>query len=280
VHRGKVLGLLLAERAPAEPPFSEEDDRVLGDLARQVGTALRNVQLDSALEATVDELRARNAELQGSRARLVAVADAERRRLERDLHDGAQQHLTALGVKLELAAALAGDDPVAKASFAELRVDLDEARAQLRALAHGIFPPLLTIGGLPDALPHLASRAPLPVTVGVPSTRWDAEAEAAVYFCCSEALQNVAKHAGPGARASVRVWEDAGALRFSVHDDGAGFATTGPASAPTSRGLVNMADRLGAIGGELTVASAPGAGTTVAGCLPLPAAAPATPPGP
>ena len=103
----------------------------------------------------------------------------------------------------------------------------------------------------------------------MPATRWDTEAEAAVYFCCSEALQNVAKHGGPGVRASVRVWEEGGALRFGVHDDGAGFATTGPSPSRSSHGLVNMADRLGAIGGELRVASAPGAGTTVSGRIPL-----------
>ena len=276
-HRGQLLGLLVVERDGTEPPFDDGDDQALGRLAHQVAVALHNLELDSALQRTVGELRRRNAELQDSRARIVSAGDAERRRLERDLHDGAQQHLTGLAVKLRLAEALAATDPdAARQVLAEMRADLDHATDQLRALAHGIFPPLLTIGGLRDALPAVAARAPLAATVAVDGVgRYPLATEAAVYFCCLEALQNAAKHAGTGARATVRVWEDAGELSFEVGDDGAGFDQ---GRARAGHGLVNMADRVGAVGGELTVTSVPGAGTTVRGRIPLPPAGVSSPP--
>jgi signal transduction histidine kinase len=281
-HRGQLLGMLVVERDAAEPPFDDGDDQALERLAHQVAVALHNVELDSALQRTVGELRRRNAELQESRARLVSAADTERRRLERDLHDGAQQHLTGLSVKLQLAESLARTDPEASRHvLAEVRADLEHAKEQLRALAHGIFPPLLTIGGLHDALPAAASRAPLPVTVAAEGVgRYPPETEAAVYFCCLEALQNAAKHGGNGTRATIRVWEAPGELAFQVTDDGAGFTTGSfPEARPGSgagHGLVNMADRLGALGGHLSVVSAPGAGTTIQGRIPLPSA-PTTP---
>jgi signal transduction histidine kinase len=278
-HRGHLLGLLVVERHDDEPSFGDEDDRVLDDLARQMGVALHNVQLDAALQQTVEQLRRRNAELQDSRTRIVSAGDAERRRLERNLHDGAQQHLTGLSVKLQLAMALAGPDPEASRDvLAEVHAELDEAKQQLRNLAHGIFPPLLTIGGLHDALPAAAARAPLPVTVDVSGVgRYETEIEAAIYFCCLEALQNAAKHAGSEARVAVRVWEDGTQLHFEVVDDGAGFAA-GDGDASTSgggggvlrgHGLINMSDRVGAMGGELTIRSTPGDGTTVAARVPL-----------
>jgi signal transduction histidine kinase len=268
-HAGELLGLIVARRRRDGDAFTEAEDRVLTELARQVGLALHNVQLDTALQASLDELRLRNEELQQSRARIVAAGDAERRRLERDLHDGAQQHLVALAVQLRLARDSVEDDPHdAQVLLDKLRGDVQEAIAELRSLAHGIFPPLLVSDGLGGALPAAAGRAALPTTVETSGAgRYAGEIEAAVYFCVLEALQNAGKHAGDGASARVSVWERDRELHFEVIDDGAGFDAS--ASAARGHGFVNMADRLGACGGTLTVSSRPGEGTTVAGSLPV-----------
>jgi signal transduction histidine kinase len=268
-HAGELLGLIVARRRADGEPFTEAEDRVLTELARQVGLALHNVQLDTALQASMDELKVRNEELQLSRARIVAAGDAERRTLERNLHDGAQQHLVALAVKLRLAGDAVDDDPDdAKVLIDELKGDVREAIAELRSLAHGIFPPLLVSDGLAGALTAATGRAALPTTLDAAGVgRYSPEIETAVYFCVLEALQNAGKHAGDGSSARVRVWEDDGQLRFEVTDDGVGFDAS--ASAEPGHGFVNMGDRLGACGGVLRVRSAPGAGTTVAGSLPL-----------
>ena len=159
-HQGELLGLIVGRRADDGDAFTEEDDRVLAELARQVGLALHNVQLDSALQASLAELRLANEELRASRARIVAAGDAERRKLERNLHDGAQQHLVALAVKLRLAKDAVEDDPPGAIEMMdELRGDIQDAIQELRALAHGIFPPLLVSGGLTEALPAAAGRA-------------------------------------------------------------------------------------------------------------------------
>jgi signal transduction histidine kinase len=266
-HSGELLGLLVVVRRPDER-FTEEDERVLAELARQVGLALHNVRLDSALQASLDEVRRKAEELQASRARIVAAADAERRRIERNLHDGAQQRLVALAVKLGLARRLAGADlEKTRGMLDELREELKDAVDELRSLAHGIYPPLLMDQGLAAALGSAAQRATLPTRVEAASIgRYPSEVEAAVYFCCLEALQNAMKHAGQAATAVVRVWEEPGALRFSVTDDGAGFDQ---AAAGGGSGFVNMHDRLGAIGGWLRVESSAGTGTSVLGVLPL-----------
>jgi signal transduction histidine kinase len=266
-HSGELLGLLVVARRPDEG-FGEEDERVLAELARQVGLALHNVRLDSALQASLDELRRQAEELQASRARIVAAADAERRRIERNLHDGAQQRLVALAVKLGLARRLVdGDLGQARGMLDELRDEVKDAVEELRSLAHGIYPPLLLDQGLAAALGSAAQRATIATRVEAgPIGRYPADVEAAAYFCCLEALQNAMKHAGPEATAVIRVWEEGGALRFSVSDDGAGFDA---GAAATGTGFVNMADRLGAIGGSLRVESAPGGGTSVVGFLPL-----------
>ena len=269
-HSGLLLGFIVVTRKPDGEPFTETEDTVLTEIARQIGLALHNVQLDTALQASLDELRVRNQELQDSRARIVAAGDSERRKLERNLHDGAQQHLVALAVKLRLARDSVEDDPAdAIAMIDEIKGDVQTAIAELRALAHGIFPPLLVSGGLNDALPAAAGRAALPTSVDLVDVgRYGNDIEAAVYFCTLEALQNAGKHAGEDATATVTVVEADGVLRFEIRDDGAGFD---PASGGAQgHGFVNMADRLGAFGGTLGVESAPGRGTTITGTIPLP----------
>ncbi len=268
-HQGELLGLVVCRRRPDGEPFNEREDAVLTELGRQVGLALHNVQLDSALQASLEELQTSNEELQRSRARIVAAGDAERRRLERNLHDGAQQHLVALAVKLRLAKDAVEDDPAdALAMMDEIKGDVQEAIQELRALAHGIFPPLLASGGLPEALRAAATRSPLPADLEASGVgRYPEEVEAAVYFCCLEAMQNAAKHAGDGATVRLVVSERDHALTFEVADDGAGFDTGSVGI--QGHGFVNMSDRLGAFGGTLSVTSAPGGGTTVAGRIPL-----------
>ncbi len=270
-HAGLLLGFIVVTRRPDGEPFTETEDTVLTEIARQIGLALHNVQLDTALQASLDELRLRNRELQESRARIVAAGDAERRKLERNLHDGAQQHLVALAVKLRLAHDAVEDDPAdAMGMIDEIKGDVQTAIAELRALAHGIFPPLLVSGGLSEALPAAAGRAALPTTLELDGVgRYGNDIEAAVYFCTLEALQNAGKHAGESATATVRVAEAGGVLRFEIHDDGAGFEVAGDTT-HHGHGFVNMADRLGAFGGTVSVVSAPGGGTTITGIIPLP----------
>ncbi len=210
---------------------------------------------------SVDDLRA-------SRARVVAAADAGRRRIERDLHDGPQQHLVALAVNLQLARQLVDTDPAAaKALLEELGADVREALDAVRQLAEDVYPPLLLDRGLTDALKGLARRVAIPVRVESEALeRLSPEVEAAVYFCCLEALENAVLHGGAGTRATVRVWQEHDTLRFEVEDDGVGFDTS--AERP-GEGVTGMSDRLGALDGRLTIASEPGVGTRVGGTVPL-----------
>jgi signal transduction histidine kinase len=234
--------------------------------AQRAELATRNAQLGSALAASVQQLRQQAAELQASRTRIVAAADGERRRIERDLHDGAQQRLSALAIKLSLACELAeSHDDQVREVLAELRTDAREAADELRCLAHGIYPPVLVESGLTAALSAVARRSALPITVhAIPLGRYPAEIEAAVYFCCLEAIQNAGKHAGDRARLDVRVWADGAALAFDVSDDGQGFEVS---HRGLGAGFVNMQDRLCALGGSLRVESAPGQGTRVSGTV-------------
>ena len=268
-HSGELLGLIVAERLGEDEPFGEEDDRVLAELARQLGLALRNARLDSELQASLTELQNQAEELRASRARVVAAADAERRRIERDLHDGAQRHLVALAAYLRVVRELADTNPgEAKALLGDLSLEVQDALDELRDLAHGIYPSLLLDRGLVEALQAAISRAPMSARFESTAIRRHApEVEATVYFCCLEALQNAAKHAGEEASARVRVWEEEGALLFEVVDDGVGFD---PRPHEQSAGLINMSDRLGALGGRLRIKSAPGEGTRVVGTIPLP----------
>lgn len=269
--QGDVFGLIFIERSDGQDEFTEDDERVLTELARQVGLALKNTSLDLALQASLEEVKKANVELRESRARVVASGDAERRKIERNLHDGAQQHLVALAVKLRLIERIAANDLAAGlAMLEEARTDVHATVDELRSLAHGIYPPLLMDRGLPEALRAAAARAVLPTTVDADGVdRYEQDAEAAVYFCVLEALQNAGKHAGEGATISVVVEALDDELRFGVTDDGAGFDLD---EGHRGHGFVNMADRLGAIGGSVAVWSEPGRGTRITGRIP--AAAP------
>lgn len=267
-HSGELLGLLVVERPADGDLFDESDDTMLTELARQVGLALHNVQLDSALQATLDEVRHTNQELRASRARIVATGDAERRKIERNIHDGAQQQLVALAVNIRLTKDLVGEDPDTAVEMLEaLAASVKDTIAELRNLAHGIYPQLLIDAGLSEALRAAAGRSHLDVSVDVTAERrYGSEIEAAIYFCCMEALQNAGKHA-PEAAVTLRVWEEAGGLLFEVVDDGPGFDP--PTGVGAGHGYANMADRLGAIGGSVRWDSAVGAGTRITGSVPL-----------
>jgi signal transduction histidine kinase len=251
-HRGELLGALAVAKPPSEP-LTPAEDRLVEDIASQAGLVLRNVRLI--------------AELRESRQRIVAAQDQERRRIERNIHDGAQQQLVALAVKLRLARQLLSTDGArAEALMATLEGEASAALEDLRDLARGIYPPLLADQGLVAALRAQARRSPVDVAVEADAVRrYPQEAEAAVYFCALEALQNVAKYS-EATRATVRLADGAGELRFEVTDDGQGFD---PEAAHHGTGLQGMADRLAAVGGELEIRSRPGAGTTVSGRLPI-----------
>ena len=266
-HAGELLGIIVVSRNEGAVTFREDDDRVLSDLARQVGLALHNAQLDTALQTTLDELRQQATELRASRARIVASGDAERRRVERNLHDGAQQHLVALAVNLRLTKDVLSEDPVAAAEMLdELGLAVQDTIQELRELAHGIYPPLLVDSGLGEALRAVTNRSPLDIELSTEGIgRYGGDVEAAVYFCCLEALQNAGKHA-PSSHVVVRVWEESGSLLFEVRDDGPGFDVR---TAQRGHGYVNMMDRLGAIGGAVRWESEIGHGTAIRGSLPL-----------
>ena len=263
-HQGELLGALTLAK-PRGEPVTQDEEKLLSDLASQAALLLRNVRLTAELQANVEELRA-------SRQRIVNAQDAERRRLERNIHDGAQQQLVALSVKLRLARALSGPDPErAEQMLAEVEQETIDALETLRDLARGIYPPLLADQGLTAALTAQARKVPLRVDVepdGV--ARYPQEVEAAVYFCCLEALQNMSKYAN-ASRAVIRLQGRDGELRFEITDDGAGFD---PERTPRGSGLQNMADRLAALEGTLSVNSRPGEGTTVSGSVPVKALEP------
>ena len=256
LHQGILVGEI-ALRLPSGETLTPAEQALLDDLGTQAGPAFANVRL-------TEELRA-------SRGRIVAAQDAERRRIERDLHDGAQQYLVALSVNLKVARELVeSDSSAALELLSEVQDQATDALATLRDLARGIYPPALADRGIVAALEaHLAKARGTPsFEVQMPSTdaRFASEVEAAAYFCVLEALQNCAKHA-PLANVRVRLAVQDGELTFSVTDSGPGFTVNG---AHSGSGLQGMADRLAALGGLLEVQSEPGQGTTVVGRLRAP----------
>ncbi len=230
-------------------------NQMLEGLREREELAVRNVALDASLAESVRALEA-------SQVRIVAAADESRRQVERDLHDGAQQTLLLLALKLRTLSAQvergAAKEQVA-AVVEDAIADAECAHRELRDLAHGIYPIALETGGLEPALAQAAKRASIPVEIEADGIgRYEPAVEAAVYFCCLEALQNAAKHAGPGAVARVSLADRDDALQVEVSDDGLGFEV---ARAGESSGLQNMTDRIGAVGGTVALSSTPGVGT-------------------
>ncbi len=250
--RGELLGAL-SVAMPASDPISPVKERLVTDLASQAGLVLRNVGL-------VEDLRE-------SRRRLVAAQDVERRKLERNIHDGAQQQLVALAVKLKLVHGLM-DRELERAHelVTQLETETRTALEDLRDLARGIYPPLLADKGLGAALEAQARKSIVPIDVAaIDPMRYPQEIESAVYFSCLEALQNVAKYAG-ASHAALSVARSSGELTFEVADDGTGFD---PAVTRYGTGLQGIADRLGALDGTLSVVSSPGSGTHLLGRIPV-----------
>ena len=255
--RELTAGTERLKRADFSTPVPELASDEFGVLARTLNEAMRGVA----------ERRRLAIEVRESRARIVTASDESRRRIERDLHDGAQQYLVLMELKLGLLKRAAEDNPALRALADEMSADLAHALAELRDLAHGLYPAVLESDGLPAALRDAAQRSPLRAKVDSDGVgRLSSEIEAAVYFCCLEAMQNAAKHGGDGASLTVTLGRDDGRLTFAVSDDGVGYdaGTRG-----ASHGLQNMADRIGALGGELTIESTPGTGTTVSGWVPM-----------
>jgi signal transduction histidine kinase len=259
-HGNELLGALALQK-PRNEPLTVAEDKLLHHLASQAGLVFRNRRLTAELQATIDELRA-------SRRRLVEAQDAERRKIERNLHDGAQQQLVALSIQLGLLEESAEGPDSVRQLAPQLKSAVRAALDDLRDLARGIYPPLLAEQGLAAALRGQVRKAPLPVLVEADGVgRYPQDTESTVYFCALEALQNVAKYAG-AAQATVGLSCVNGGLQVRVTDDGAGFD---PAATHRGTGLQGMADRLAALGGSLHIHSQPGHGTTVQGWLPLPA---------
>jgi PAS domain S-box-containing protein len=252
---GVPVAALVHDAALADAPVMTE---VANGFAQM---ALQNQRLETELRSSLRELKA-------SRSRIMSAADEERRRIERDLHDGAQQRLLALAIELELAGEVVASDPAKGAKRLHALVgDVNDAMADIRSLASGLYPSLLLERGLVEALSEAAAACPLPTTLTAEGVgRYPPEIEGAVYFCCREALQNAAKHA----RASsvvMKLWEvEAEAVHFEVHDDGAGMSQR---QGSKGAGITNMRDRIGSMGGSLAIESHPGSGTRVMGSVPM-----------
>jgi signal transduction histidine kinase len=262
---GEHLGTLRV-REREDTSFGPIEERLLADLAAQAGMVLHRSRLRAELARRADDLAVRADELQDSRRRLVDAHDAERRRLERDIHDGAQQHLVALVVNLRLAQTLAARSPErSRGVLAEQVTAVDAAIATLVDLARGLYPHTLVEHGVGPALREVSgtTRAPISVTDQVVG-RLPRDIEAALYFFAVEAIQNAVKHAGASAIA-VHLTSDDGRVSLEIRDDGRGFD---PTAASTGHGLGNMRDRIDAMQGTFAVESAPGDGATISATVP------------
>jgi signal transduction histidine kinase len=264
--RGQTLSTVFEDEATvavmAHDAALDHDPHFLDAVTALIVMSLDNEELAATVDSSLLEIRR-------SRARIVAVADEERRRIERNLHDGAQQRLVALRVQLELAQELIQRDQ--RRGLEKLRTlgtEVDEALEEIRALARGVYPPLLAESGLADALAAAARKLPMPASVEMDgaAARYPSDVESAVYFCCLEAMQNASKHADGAKHVFVALQRD-GDLSFEVRDDGAGYDPA--AGRNGGGGMTNMHDRIAAVGGELTVTSEPGLGTRVTGRVPL-----------
>jgi signal transduction histidine kinase len=266
-HGEKLLGVLRLQERPGLA-LTLVEERLFAGLASQAGFVLRWVGLQAELGERRAELLVRSEEIKASRGRLIEIQDAERSRLERDLHDGAQQHLVALTVNLRLAHTIVGRSPDrAAAVLAEQAVAAQVAIETLSALSRGIYPRQLAEDGLGAALRSATAGSAMPVTIDmVRLPRLPAPVEAALYFCCMEAVQNAAKHSRADA-VSVRVDGDSARWRLTVTDDGTGFDQT-RVTAASGVGLANMRDRLDAVGGSVEVVSVERTGTTVTALVP------------
>ena len=263
-YGGELRGLVLVSAAPNGGDLDADTLDVVRQVAQRLGSVIHNATLGEALEASLQELRQRERELRASRERLVAAADEERARIERDLHDGAQQQLVALAVNLQLAQGMISSDPEkATALLAELQQAARDAASELRTISHGIYPATLRDEGLGPALDEATAGLGVPVRVAAQSDRLGSEIEATAYFVCMEAIGNALKHASPTS-IDVTVNADDAQLVFAVDDNGEGFDID---TADAGRGLQNMRDRLGAVGGTLIISSGT-KGTRVIGTVP------------
>jgi signal transduction histidine kinase len=264
VHQGELLGALAISKA-GNAQLSPTEAKLLSDVGAQAGLVLRNVRLTAELLSRLEELKA-------SRHRLVAAQDEARRGLERNLHDGAQQQLVALKVQLGLAERMASLGQDIAPLLHELGEAATDALENLRDLARGIYPPLLAAEGLPAAISAQGRKAPFELRIDADGIgRYPPEVEGAVYFCCLEAFQNTTKYAEANC-VTVTLRGDAHHLSFRVEDDGRGFDT---ASTPRGSGSQNVTDRVEALDGKVTLKSSPGAGTVLAGEIPINAPVPA-----
>lgn len=265
-HAGALLGVLRLQERPGVPLTSVEE-RLFTGLAAQAGLVLRLAGLRAELAARHAELAARADELRLSRERLIETQDAERRRLERDIHDGAQQHLVALAVNLRLAETVAARSPERAVKVLEAQSEAArEAIDTLTQLSRGIYPRLLADEGMVPALRAALAISPIPVRVeALDVPRLPTAIEAALYFCCMEAVQNAAKHSR-ASQVTVTVGTLDGSVRLTVADDGQGFDVS---SAEPGAGLTNMRDRIDAAGGRLDLTATPGVGTRADVHVPL-----------
>jgi signal transduction histidine kinase len=267
VEPGSRRGFTVVER-DGRPAVAILHDAQLSDdpeLLQAAGAsallAAENATLETAWNDALHELRR-------SRARIVAAADNERRKLERDLHDGVQQRLVGVRIKLAIAGESDAGASAIRSELDGIGENLDEAIDELREVAHGLYPPVLSRMGLLNALEHVRYHATTHVAIDAAGIgRHPVELESTLYYCCLEAIQNATKHGGPAVRISVALREDADSLSFEVTDDGPGFD---PSQAHGGTGLQNMRDRVGALDGRVAIVTAVGRGTAVSGSIPLP----------
>jgi len=271
IHAGTVFGRIeCGDRR--DGPLLEEDRRLLANLAGQAAAAARNLHLAAELSDRLDLIRRQATELTASRARVAQTQDAERQRIQRDLHDGVQQDLVALTANLALARErLRRGDPRADGSLAELQRDMRELIGQLRDFAHAIHPPVLADQGLLEAIEAQAARMPLEVVIeadpALRGVRYPAQVETATWYVVSEALTNAVKHA-QARRVLVALAQPDGHLAVEIRDDGCGFDQ----ATVRGLGLASLADRVAIVDGALRIDSSPGRGTTLRAEVPLTAA--------